>query len=110
MRISIIVPVYNAERYLHKCIDSILNQTYNDIELLLINDGSTDLSGVICDEYAQNDNRIRVLHKENSGVSATRNIGLDNITGEYVTFIDADDWIETSMLNDVYEKIKADDA
>lgn len=108
--ISIIVPVYNAERYLHKCIDSILNQTYNDIELLLINDGSTDLSGVICDEYAQNDNRIRVLHKENSGVSATRNIGLDNITGEYVTFIDADDWIEPSMLNDVYEKIKADDA
>lgn len=90
--ISIIVPIYNTEIYLHICIDSILNQTYRDFELLLINDGSTDKSGQICDEYAQNDKRIRVIHKSNTGVSDSRNCGLDIAKGKYVIFIDADDY------------------
>ena len=93
-KISVIVPVYKAEKYLHRCVDSILAQTFTDFELLLINDGSPDNSGVICDEYAQKDNRIRVFHKENGGVSSARNIGLDNAKGEWITFIDSDDYIE----------------
>ena len=93
--ISVIVPVYNAEKYLHRCLDSILAQTYKDFELLLIDDGSTDASGRICDEYAQRDPRIRVFHKANGGVSSARNVGLDNAQGEWVTFCDADDWVES---------------
>lgn len=92
--ISIIVPVYNTEKYLHRCIGSILAQTFTDFELLLIDDGSTDASGAICDEYAAKDNRIRVFHKNNGGVSSARNLGLDNAIGEWITFVDADDWIE----------------
>ena len=80
-KISVIVPVYNAEKYLHRCIDSILSQTFTDFELLLINDGSKDSSGAICDEYAAKDNRVRVFHKENGGVSSARNLGLDNANG-----------------------------
>ena len=91
--ISIIVPVYNAEKYLHRCIDSILSQTFADFELLLIDDGSKDKSGAICDEYAVKDNRVRVFHKENGGVSSARNLGLDNACGEWVTFVDSDDEI-----------------
>ncbi len=90
-KISVIVPVYNTEQYLHRCIDSILAQTFTDFELLLINDGSTDSSGAICDGYAQKDSRIRVFHKENGGVSSARNVGLDNATGEWITFCDSDD-------------------
>lgn len=97
--ISIIVPVYNAEKYLNKCIESIVHQTYNNLEILLIDDGSTDESGVICDNWAKKDKRIKVIHKKNSGVSSSRNIGLDNYSGEYVTFVDSDDYIE----NDMYE-------
>ena len=78
--ISIIVPVYNSEEFLHRCIDSILEQTYENLELLLINDGSKDSSGEICDEYARKDSRVRVFHKENGGVSSARNVGLDNAT------------------------------
>ena len=89
--VTIIVPVYNAEKYLHKCIDSILTQTYTDFELLLINDGSKDNSGTICNEYAMKDSRIRVFHKENAGVSKARNMGLDNAKGEWITFVDSDD-------------------
>lgn len=96
--ISIIVPVYNAEKYLHRCIDSILAQSYTDFELLLIDDGSPDNSGAICDEYASKDTRIRVFHKKNGGVSSARNVGLDNAKGDWVTFIDSDDWIETDYL------------
>lgn len=96
-KLSVIVPVYNAEDYLHRCIDSILAQTFTDFELLLINDGSKDNSGKICDEYAAKDNRIRVFHKDNGGVSSARNVGLDNVRGEYVTFVDSDDWIEPEM-------------
>ena len=88
--VSIIVPVYNTEKFLHRCIDSILAQTYTDFELLLIDDGSKDSSGTICDEYAAQDARVRVFHKENGGVSSARNLGLDNARGEWVTFVDSD--------------------
>ncbi len=97
-KISVIVPVYNVEQYLPRCIDSILAQTFTDFELLLIDDGSRDNSGKICDEYAEKDSRIRVFHKENGGVSSARNVGLDNTCGEYVSFIDSDDWIGPSFL------------
>ena len=89
--ISIIVPIYNAGKTLHRRIDSILSQTYTSWELLLIDDGSTDTSGPICDEYAARDARVRVFHKENGGVSSARNVGLDNARGEWITFVDADD-------------------
>lgn len=96
--ISIIVPVYNSEKYLCHCIDSILNQTFSDFELLLIDDGSTDGSGIICDEYAKKDSRIRVFHKNNGGVSSARNMGLDKAVGVWITFVDADDWIKPYYL------------
>ena len=96
--VSIIVPVYNAEKYLPRCIDSILGQSFSDFELLLINDGSKDNSGKICDGYAANDSRVRVFHKENGGASAARNYGLDNATGKYVCFVDADDWVDKDYL------------
>lgn len=91
--VSIIVPIHNAEKTIDRCIDSILNQTYRDFELLLLNDGSTDGSGLICDTHAEKDSRIRVLHKENSGVSDTRNQGIAMAEGEYLQFVDSDDWI-----------------
>lgn len=91
--VSIIVPVYNAELYLRRCIDSILNQEYNDFELLLVNDGSTDSSGSICDEYAEKDSRIRIFHKGNSGVSDSRNLAISQAKGTYLQFLDSDDWI-----------------
>lgn len=97
-KVSIIIPVYKAEKCLERCIDSVLNQTYKDWELLLIDDGSPDRSGDICDEYAKRDNRIRVFHKNNGGVSAARNLGLDNVNGEYVTFVDSDDLIDLNTL------------
>lgn len=96
--ISVIVPIFNAEKYLHRCIKRILAQDYTDYELLLINDGSTDNSGTICDEYAIKDNRIRVFHKENGGVSSARNWGLDNAIGEYIMFVDSDDYMLPGML------------
>ena len=96
--ISVIVPVYNAEKYLDRCIQSILTQTYTDFELLLINDGSTDSSGAICDRYAEQDSRVRVFHKENGGVSSARNMGLDNAKGEWIAFVDSDDWVLDSYL------------
>lgn len=91
--VSMIVPVYNSEKTLSRCIDSILNQTYRDFELILLNDGSTDTSGEICDAYAKKDSRVRVVHKENTGVSDTRNRGIDLARGEYLQFLDSDDWI-----------------
>ena len=97
-KISVIVPVYNTEKYLKRCIDSILAQSYSDFELLLIDDGSTDASPAICDEYATNDSRVRVFHKPNGGVSSARNLGLDNARGEWIAFVDSDDWIESEML------------
>ena len=91
--VSMIVPVYNSEKTLSRCIDSILNQTYREFELILLNDGSTDTSGEICDAYAKRDSRVRVVHKENTGVSDTRNRGIDLARGEYLQFLDSDDWI-----------------
>ena len=97
-KISVLVPIYNAEKYLHRCIDSILAQTFTDFELLLIDDGSKDCSGTICDEYAVKDPRVRVFHKENGGVSKARNIGIDNAQGEWITFVDSDDWVREDFL------------
>lgn len=96
--ISIIVPVYNVEEYLSKCLDSIVNQTYKNLEIILIDDGSTDNSGIICDEYSEGDTRIKVIHKKNKGVSNTRNIGIENASGEYILFVDADDEIEKDYI------------
>lgn len=106
--ISVIVPVYNAEKYLHRCVDSILSQTFTDFEVLLINDGSTDTSGVICDEYAQKDARVRVFHKENGGVSSARNVGIKNMRGLYSIHVDSDDWVEPSYLKDLYSCAKVE--
>lgn len=105
VEISIICPVYNVENYIHKCIDSILLQTFKNWELLLINDGSTDNSGKICDEYSIRDSRIKVYHKKNSGVSSTRQLGIDISSGQYLIHIDPDDWVDERMLEDMYEKI-----
>ena len=102
-KISVIVPVYNVEQYLPRCIDSILDQTFTDFELLLIDDGSKDKSGEICDNYAKKDSRIRVFHKENGGVSSARNLGLYNAKGKYIAFIDADDWVENEYLRIMYK-------
>lgn len=95
---SVIVPVYNVENYLVQCIDSILSQTYSDFELLLIDDGSTDSSGYICNKYAEKDSRVRVFHKDNGGVSSARNRGIEESIGDYIVFIDADDWIDDDYL------------
>lgn len=102
-KLSVIVPVYNAARYLHQCIDSILGQKFSNIELILVNDGSSDNSGTICDSYALQDSRVKVLHLSNKGVSSARNSGLDTATGDYIAFVDADDWIESSMYCDMLE-------
>jgi glycosyltransferase involved in cell wall biosynthesis len=96
-KISVIIPVYNVEPYIRKCLDSVVNQTYRNLEIICVNDGSTDGSGKICDEYAAKDSRIRVFHKGNDGVSSAKNIGLKNIAGKYVGFVDSDDWIEPDM-------------
>lgn len=101
--ISVIVPIYNVEKYLRRCIDSILAQVFTNFELLLVDDGSTDSSGEICDDYSNIDHRIRVVHKANGGVSSARNIGLDNARGEWIAFIDADDWISVNYLMTLIE-------
>ena len=96
--ISIVVPVYNVEKYLERCVDSLINQTYENIEILLIDDGSKDNSGQMCDEYANKDSRITVYHKENGGLSDARNYGMDRAKGEYIIFIDSDDYVEPDMM------------
>ncbi len=110
MYISIIVPVYNVEKYLHRCIDSLLAQTFSDFEILLVNDGSKDNSGMICDEYARKDSRIRVFHKENGGVSSARNMGLDNAKGDWIAFCDSDDWLDKRFLELMYDKAQIEQA
>ena len=99
-KISVIVPVYKAEAYLHRCVDSLLAQTFTDFEILLIDDGSPDRSGEICDEYARKDSRVRVWHKENGGVSSARNLGIENSNAEWICFVDSDDYVEKSYLDD----------
>lgn len=96
--VSVIVPVYNVENYLEQCIESIRKQTYTNIEIILIDDGSTDMSGHICDSYAKVDERIKVIHQINSGVANARNMGIRNAMGEYIVFVDSDDWIDPDML------------
>ena len=106
--ISIIVPVYKAEKYIHRCIDSILAQSHTDFELLLIDDGSPDNCGAMCDEYAAQDGRVRVFHKENGGVSSARNLGIVHAQGEWITFIDADDYVHPDFLSSLYAQHDAD--
>ena len=101
-QISVIVPVYNGERYLHECLDSIINQTFYDFELILLDDGSSDRSGQICDEYAKLDNRIRVIHKQNEGINATRRRGVHEAKGVWVCFCDNDDSLPQDALSDLY--------
>jgi glycosyltransferase involved in cell wall biosynthesis len=107
---SIIIPVYNDEKNFPRCLDSILSQAYGDFELLLIDDGSTDNSHAICDEYVKKDRRIRVFHKKNEGISKTRQFGLDNAIGDYTIFVDSDDWVEAQLLAEVGQNLKKNNA
>ncbi len=108
--ISIIVPVYKVEPYLRKCVDSILAQTFTDFEVILVDDGSPDNSGKICDEYASKDSRVRVIHKENGGLSSARNAGIDVARGKYLGFVDSDDYIEKDMYELLYDNIVKEQA
>lgn len=107
-KISVIVPVYNAEKYLHQCIDSILAQDFTDFELLLIDDGSKDKSGEICDNYAKQNKHVKVFHKKNGGVSIARNLGIDHAQGEYIAFIDSDDYVDSNYLSILMKGTPAD--
>lgn len=108
--ISVIVPVYKVEKYIHKCIESIINQTYDNLEIILIDDGSPDNCPKICDEYALRDNRIKVIHQENKGLSSARNKGIELAKGEYIGFVDSDDFVEPSMFQDLYNAIVKNNA
>lgn len=105
-KISVIIPVYKVEKYLSKCVDSVLSQTYKNLEVFLVDDGSPDNCGKICDEYAKKDERVKVIHKQNGGVSSARNAGLEVCTGDYITFVDSDDWIEPTYVEELYNAIK----
>lgn len=108
--ISVIIPVYNVEKYLEKCVNSVLEQSYKELEIWLINDGSTDKSGVLCDLLGEKDSRIRVIHKENGGLSEARNVALDKMTGKYVTFVDSDDYITKDYIEFLYNLINEKNA
>lgn len=103
--ISVVVPIYNVQEYLEKCIESILSQTYSSLEIILVDDGSTDQSGKICDDYKDRDTRIKVLHKENGGLSSARNAGIELATGEYIGFVDSDDYIDKAMYEVLLQKM-----
>ena len=107
MKISVIVPIYNSEKYVGTCIESLINQTYENIEILLIDDGSLDKSGEICDEYAKKDSRIHVVHIKNQGVSVARNIGIDSSSGEYITFVDSDDYVKPAYLTNLIDAMSS---
>lgn len=107
--ISIIVPVYNSEKYLEQCIESIINQTYKKLEVILVDDGSTDNSKKICDEYAQKDSRILAIHKENQGVSSARNVGIEKANGKYIYFADSDDYLDCSLITEMYSNFQEND-
>lgn len=109
-KISIIVPVYNVEKYLEKCVRSILAQTFTDFELILVDDGSPDSSGAMCDQFAEQDQRVKVIHKENGGLSDARNAGIEIATGEYLGFVDSDDYIADDMYELLYTNIVKEDA
>lgn len=108
--VSIIVPVYNSIPYIDKCIESILAQTFKNFELIIVNDGSTDQSGYICDQYAKKDSRVKVIHKENGGVSSARNVGMNIARGEFISFVDGDDWIYKDMYHKLYDLCKRTDS
>lgn len=108
--VSVIVPVYNVEKYLQECIESLLGQTYSNLELILVDDGSKDSSGIICDKYAKVDSRIKVIHKKNEGLGLARNSGLEIATGEFVTFVDADDKADKNLVELLMKAIKSDSA
>ena len=108
--LSVIIPVYNAEKHLDRCIESIANQTYTNLEVILVDDGSPDNSGAICDEWAKKDDRIKVIHKPNGGVSSARNAGLDAATGEYIAFADSDDWLSIDAYSKCMSEAAASDA
>lgn len=108
--ISVIVPIYKVEKYLNKCVDSIINQTYKNLEIILVDDGSPDNCPDICDDYANKDSRIKVVHKVNGGLSDARNAGMAVATGEYVSFIDSDDYISEGFINELYSAIKAENS
>lgn len=103
--ISVIIPVYNTEKYLKKCMASVLGQTYQNLEIILVDDGSSDGSGQMCDEFAREDSRVKVIHKDNGGPSAARNVALDAVRGEYIGFIDSDDWVEPEMYEEMLAAI-----
>jgi glycosyltransferase involved in cell wall biosynthesis len=100
--ITVIIPVYNVEKYLERCIRSVINQTYRNLEIILIDDGSNDSSGIICDEFARCDNRIKVIHQKNQGLSCARNTGIQNANGDWIAFLDSDDWINEKMYEVLY--------
>ena len=107
--LSIIIPVYNVEKYLHQCVDSVLAQNLDSFEIILVDDGSPDNAGKICDEYAEKDARVKVIHKENGGLSKARNTGIDAAEGEYIIFLDSDDWWNPLVsVNAMLEKVKAE--
>lgn len=106
--ISVIVPVYKVEKYLDRCVNSIVNQSYSDLEIILVDDGSPDNCGNLCDEWAMKDNRIKVIHKRNGGLSDARNAGIKAATGQYIGFVDSDDWIQIDMYKDLLEAIERD--
>lgn len=108
-KISVVVPIYNTEKYLKRCIDSILNQSYTDFEVLLINDGSTDKSAQICEEYALKDKRVKVINKQNGGLSSARNVGIDNAQYDYICFVDSDDWLDTDLFSHCINILKEND-
>ena len=109
-KISVIIPVYNVEQYLERCVKSVINQTYKNIEIILVDDSSTDSSLEVCNKLAQKDSRIKVIHKENGGLSSARNVGLDVAKGKYITFIDSDDVPEVTWAEKLYNAAKANDA
>lgn len=109
-KVSIIVPVFKVERYINTCVESLLNQTLKDIEIILVDDGSSDNCPVICDAYAKKDNRVKVIHKKNGGVSAARNDGLKQATGEFIIFCDSDDWLELTGIEALYNKAVEENA
>lgn len=106
--ISVLVPIYNAEKYLPRCLESILQQTYTNLEIVLVDDGSTDRSSTICDEYGNNDSRIKTIHRKNMGVASARNLALHEMTGEYLMFVDSDDYISSDAVQTLYERIAID--
>ena len=109
-KVTVIIPIYNVEKYVRQAIESAINQTYQNIEIILVDDGSTDSSRTICDEYKLKDNRIKVVHKKNGGLSDARNAGLENSTGEYLMFLDSDDFLEIDAVENMYKEISQKDA